>query len=131
MTLEELASELRGYIAQAKAEDGEGWSGSEIHLAAGDLELLLDEVDPPPARAGWWWDAQEWEFTSADISLVTENIEIGQVLELGRAAKLPNVWAAHVMVGGADDDDDDSEIRIFATRAEAEAAVAAGETPPS
>lgn len=44
--MNELIVELRGYIAAAKAEDGEDWGKSEIRIYARDLEALLDKVDP-------------------------------------------------------------------------------------
>lgn len=48
MTMEELISEYRGYLADCKTADGKDWADAEMLIRPQDLEALLDEIEAKP-----------------------------------------------------------------------------------
>ncbi len=46
------------------------------------------------AEPDYIWNADDWEFTlnAADQDILTDDMRCGDVMRVGRAVKLPDVW---------------------------------------
>jgi hypothetical protein len=77
-----------------------------------------------------YWLADDPETGNNDVEDFRDVIEVGEVARLIVGHTLPPQWAAHVRIPETPTSDADSEVQLFATAAEAHAALATPERAP-
>jgi hypothetical protein len=77
-----------------------------------------------------YWLADDPETGNNDVEDFRYVIEVGEVARLIVGHTLPPQWAAHVRIPETPTSDADSEVQLFATAAEAHAALATPERAP-
>ena len=76
----------------------------------------------------WLYEDPEQHFNDAQ-DLCYDAIEVGEAERVLCGRTLPSRWAAHVRIPATETSDEDSEIQMFATEAEALAALTPSPTP--
>ena len=80
------------------------------------------------AKPDYCYAVGDWEWTNnwEDRHLLTEDMRLGDIMQIGTLISGPDKWAAHVAITWDDDGcPDETEVRWFDTKEEAEAAIAA------
>lgn len=87
------------------------------------LARRAEQAEAENARlreAQYWWDADDGENASDDVTTIMDNYDIGEVVRLQCARNLPDEWAV-----GFVNDAGGFEARTFASETEADAFAAA------
>ena len=126
-TAEEMVREVAKSLPLCDFNSTMAISAMAAAIAARDLDVAADER--AKFRPAIWWSADDEEgacYADCDHVLDQADLEDGEIIEICRAAVLPSEWAVNLAVArDADGFPMRHEIRFFATRAEAEAAVEA------
>lgn len=101
---------------------------ASVYEYVSQLEAQLLEAAKPDSVCVVGQTDDNW-YRVDDLMSLSDDIRVGGVAEVNACKMLPNQWAAHIDIdyelAG------DSEVRLFATEAEARAAIDASRIPPA
>lgn len=84
---------------------------------------VSDALARPKLRTGWVWNADDWTYTYPYINIdcsLAESLDAGEVMRVGRAAVMPDMWVARDFDGELHECATEAEARAIASKAVAE-----------